>query len=1062
MSQLQMSCKFMESVSVSSKQVKVFALPRLQGRYDKHLTMHSAVLQFVGGLRLVGLASVLISASILPAMAQSSQALAISSATQPSANRPGALLQDTRGARQALDWGQRAEQDGEWERAFEAYSEAAAQSPNDHEIRLWQELARFQLVQQRTEQAAREILTGQTNRAREHLKEALRLDPGYTVARERLQQLGLQSSPVAVPAAQIFRGPARIDASPGTRDFDYRGTTRGAYEEIAWQFGVIATFDSDLVDRQIRFRVSEVDFETAMRLLSDQTATFWHAVDIRTFFVASDTPEKRRDYAPQVLRTIELPASETTDEMTEAMRLIREIIGIRRVELDVKTRTLTLRDTPENVALAYTLVKEIEQTRGELLLDIDILEVDRTAAQQLGIMPPSKVRAFSLSSAEIRQLTEAASSNTLIQAIQTIFGTPTPLTAAQGGLSVVLPPLIALGGGKTLFLATLPGASASFSQTLSVVRQAQRVLLRVTDGMPGTFFVGDRFPITLALLSASLIAAPSQFIPGILPGAFPRTEFAVDRGPAGVTVVDFNGDAKLDLAVVNQTDNTVSLLAGNGDGTFAERQDFATGLEPVAIAAQDFNRDGKPDMAVGNRADNTVSVLLGNGDGTLTAHIDFPTGMGPVAFVAADFDNDLMIDLAVVNQTDGTVSILLGGGDGTFAPKEDFGVDSGPSEIATADFDNDGHLDLAVTNRAANTVSILLGQGDGTFVTLADLMTGAGPSGVAAADFDADGRIDLAVTDQIDNSLSIYPGNGDGTFGDRKAMATASGPIALLVADVNSDTSTDLVTANQGDNSVSVFLGLGNGSFADPINLPSGDGPAALASADLDGDTLPDLVVANGSSNSITVTLNKANIPVTVNPPLTSYPASEYVDLGLKVRAIPRLHPDSEVTLDLQFEIKSLTGQNVNGIPILSNRTIEHTVRLKENQTSVLSGIVQSSDFRGISGLPGLARIGIAGHLAGLHPKQKSDTELLIVVTPRQLRLAPRTDNTIYAGRGTGSPVPTPETPAPPALQLPEGPVGAPPPTGSQPSVPPAATPQPGPPGAPPPNAPPAGETFPP
>lgn len=241
--------------------------------------------------------------------------------------------------------------------------------------------------------------------------------------------------------------------------------------------------------------------------------------------------------------------------------------------------------------------------------------------------------------------------------------------------------------------------------------------------------------------------------------------------------------------------------------------------------------------------------------------------------------------------------------------------------------------------------------------------------------------------------------------------------------------------------------------------MATGNGPVALAEGVLDtASSLPDLVVANQSSNTVSVILDNATSPLTSNASAaqTPYPASEYVDLGLKVQAVPRLHPDDEVSLDLQFDIKTLTGQSVNGIPILSNRTVQQSVRLKENQTSVLSGIMQSSDMRSISGLPELSTLGPLGYLAGLHSKQTSDTELLIVVTPRQLRLAKRTDSTIYAGRGTGSVAaaagPFPGAPAAPGQ--PGAPAGTPPPA-APPGTPPAATPPGTPPAAPPAAAPP-------
>jgi type II secretory pathway component GspD/PulD (secretin) len=972
--------------------------------------------------------------------------------------------QDIRAARQAFERGQHAEQAGNWNEAFEAYGEAAAKSPNDRAVRLRLELARFALVQQDTQEAARDILSGKDGQARERLQVALRLDPGYTVAREQLAQLGepATAAPIPPPGTQMrpAAGPPQLKEPLGSRDFDYSGTTRGAYEEIARQFGVTATFDGDLPDRQIRFRAPGVDFHTAMRLLAEETTTFWTAVDPRTFFVTPDSAQKRRDYDPEIEQTIDLPDSETLDDMTETTRLVRDIVGIRRSQLDAQTHRLTLRDTPDNVALARALVQEIEQARGEVLLEIDVLEVDRTLAQQLGITPPSGTETISLNPAEVTQLAQAFQSGTLVQALQSIFGS-NPLTASGASM---LPPLIALGGGKSLILATVPGATADFSRAVSAVRSAQRVLLRVADGKEGTFFVGERYPITLALLSSSLVTPATQFTPGILPGTFPSTNYDVGTAPASVVVGDFNGDGKPDLAVVNKTDNTVSILLGNGDGTFGAATTFPTGMAPIAVVTSDFNGDGKLDLAVVNQTDDTVSILLGNGDGTFQTHVDYPTGTGPVAIAVGEFNamNNSNVDLAVVNKSANTVSLLFGNGDGTFGPKTDLAVGAAPSAIVVGDFNNDGFSDLAVTNSGGNTFSVVLGRGNGTFTAHNDFTTGNVPSAIAAADFNADGRLDVAVTNQTDNTLSIYPGNGDGTFSSVTNFDTGATPVALAVSDFNSDGLPDLVAANEGANTISVFLNLGAGNFVSPISLPTGEVPVALAASTLDNtNTLPDVVAVNQNSNNITVILNTATIPTTSsNAATTSYPGAEYVDLGLQVKATPRLHPNDEVTLSLQFDIKSLSGQNVNGIPILSNRTVQQTVRLKENQTSVLSGIMQSSELKGLTGLPGLANVPGLGQVTADRSKQESGTELLIAVTPRQLRLPRHVDSTLYAGRGPGSaplgptapgiaapggqPAPLPGAPAPGAV-IPPGPAndnqGAPAP-GAQPTAPQSAAPQ--------------------
>ncbi|PYU22036.1 MAG: hypothetical protein DMG32_19140 [Acidobacteria bacterium] len=347
-------------------------------------------------------------AALVPFLSLSARAQSPSTAGD---GNSGLTSSRTTDARQAYDEGQRAESMGDWETAFRAYQEAAALSPDESAIQVRAQLARSALAQQRTERAEKQLLSGNPALARAILQSALQVDPSYTVAQERLQQLAQVDTFTTLPSDNLASTLPAIKATAGNRSFDYNGATHGAYEELARQFGVTAAFDPELQDRQLRFRVSDVDFDTAMRLLSEETNTFWFAVDTKTFFVAADTANKRRDYDPEIKKTILLPAAETNDEMTEAMRMVRDIVGLRRTELDLKTHSITVRDTPANVALAEAILKDVQQPPGEFLLEVDLLEVDRNAALNLGITPPSTASTFSLPTGVIHVLRRRAFSH---------------------------------------------------------------------------------------------------------------------------------------------------------------------------------------------------------------------------------------------------------------------------------------------------------------------------------------------------------------------------------------------------------------------------------------------------------------------------------------------------------------------------------------------------------------------------------------------------------------------------------------------------------------------------
>ena len=132
------------------------------------------------------------------------------------------------------------------------------------------------------------------------------------------------------------------------------------------------------------------------------------------------------------------------------------------------------------------------------------------------------------------------------------------------------------------------------------------------------------------------------------PSRPPRTS-AVGTSPRSVTVGDFNGDGRLDLATANGSARHVSILLGQGDGTFQAAQDFGGGSEPVSVTVGDFNGDGRLDLATANVVADSVSILLGQGDGTFGAPRTLAVGAFPGSVTVGDFNGDGRLDLATAN-----------------------------------------------------------------------------------------------------------------------------------------------------------------------------------------------------------------------------------------------------------------------------------------------------------------------------------------------------------------------------------------------------------------------------
>ena len=332
---------------------------------------------------------------------------------------------------------------------------------------------------------------------------------------------------------------------------------------------------------------------------------------------------------------------------------------------------------------------------------------------------------------------------------------------------------------------------------------------------------------------------------------------AVGTDPRGIVVADLNHDGNADVAVVNRGSNTVSIMLGIGNGTFAAPTSYNTGVDPIAVAVGDLNGDGIPDLVTANRASYTISVLLGNGDGTFQNHVDYPAGTEPLAVTLADFNGDGYLDVAEVNSADNTVSVYLGVGNGTLQTAAVYPVGSGPIAIVTGDFNGDGILDLAVADSASNNIAVLFGSGNGTFQGAAYYATGLDPDGLFAADLNADGKLDLVAANNGSNSFSVLLNKGNGTFPTNVTYAVGTLPFGIVGGDFLGHGKIDVAVANNGGDTVSIVPGNGDGTFnaSGILTFGTGDDPIALAVGDFNLDGRADLVVSNSEDNTVSVLL---------------------------------------------------------------------------------------------------------------------------------------------------------------------------------------------------------------
>ena len=310
-----------------------------------------------------------------------------------------------------------------------------------------------------------------------------------------------------------------------------------------------------------------------------------------------------------------------------------------------------------------------------------------------------------------------------------------------------------------------------------------------------------------------------------------RSEIPIrSNGITSLAIAKFDTDSTLD--VVGVTSDGYSsyyvVLLGHGDGSFADGTFGYLDREYQQVIATDLNQDGKTDLAFTGYvfdppvpSNGFVSVLLGNGDGTFGSPTGFETGYLPQALAAADFNADGRPDLAVANASGNTVSLLLGNGGGTFGTKVDFGVGRYPSGIVAADMDGDGKIDLVTCNQSGGTVTVLKNRGTAPPNRAPTADAGGPYSGVAGVPVAFSG---LGSSDPEGSQLTFSWGFGDG------AEATGPQPLHTYRGDGRFQVSLDVSDGSLGGRdttSATISAALPGVAFLGDAHrvLPVGVGP---------------------------------------------------------------------------------------------------------------------------------------------------------------------------------------------------------------------------------------------
>lgn len=360
-------------------------------------------------------------------------------------------------------------------------------------------------------------------------------------------------------------------------------------------------------------------------------------------------------------------------------------------------------------------------------------------------------------------------------------------------------------------------------------------------------------PYTFRFSTAVEVASPGTFGTA---AAF----HGVGNTPVSIASGDLNNDGKIDVITANFTSNNVSVMLGNGDGTFNPIVNYNVGTNPVSVVIGDLNNDRKLDLVIANSASANISLLFGVGDGTFNPALNYSTVynntlLNPHSITMGDLNSDGNLDLAIVSYNYDFTTVLLGNNDGVFTSRKDYFVGHEGVSITINDLNSDGKLDLIIANKNSSSASILLGVGNGVFGNSIEQPVTNIPQAITTGDLNNDGKLDLITINSTYNTVSVSLGLDSGAFFNIIDYTVAQAPNSIVTGDLNGDGKLDLITTNSNSDNVSVLLGNNSKTLDPPVDYTVGINPSSVTTADLNGDGKLDLITANAGTNDIAVLL---------------------------------------------------------------------------------------------------------------------------------------------------------------------------------------------------------------
>ncbi|MGA2273395.1 MAG: hypothetical protein ABSH00_07565 [Bryobacteraceae bacterium] len=938
----------------------------------------------------------------------------------------GCLAAEELSAWELYEFGRDAEKKGQMAQAYLLYSEAAAMEPRNQTYWL-----RSQAVRSRAALEAKPVPPLSAAVGDGNLEET---GPPLEAATTS----DLADARKALPPSDLAGGDL-------ARDFDLSGDSKKVYTDVAKAFGLDCVFDGDYQPMPaLHFHLDGVGYREALHGLEFATGTFIAPLSPKLFLVSKDTPLKRTQNEPVVAVTIPLPDAGVQQDFTSLVDGVKQATAIERVSMDSQTRTLVIRDRLSRVLPAKALLEQLLYPRAQVMIEMRMVEVSRSKTTTYGVDFPTMFSLTALTNwldnqitlptnisgllsfgggktllgmgimdaAAVAQMTESSSKTLWTTELRGeerqpmtlhvgnrypvltsgYFGASGSSTTTSGSTATV--PGTATGTGTATGVGTLKLSQTTVAWTYSsagVSPQAASINVTSSNGVIG-------YTATVASSSPWLVVNSAATASGTLPATLTIS--------AGTGLTALGTGAYLGTVQVSGSDGSVTYLtvtlAVNGGAP-----NLTVSPSPVALGAAAGGLLAQQTETVTSTIGGTLSAsVIGSGlslsvsASTVTANTPAsvtvfgnPTGLSALTYLgilsvtAGGVTEETLVTFTVtssgslqLSQSSIPWTYTSGGSLPDAANVNVSSTSSGVTYTATVSSANswllvDGETTVSGPLPATLIVepsSSLASLGTGTYTGTVTL-TGSDGS-IAYID------VTLTVNGGTATGLTITPNpvslsaSLDGSTVSETVTVTSDTAGTLSASVTGSGLSLSTVSSTVAAATPTTFTVYGN-----PTNLTADTYIGAITV------TVADVTQTVQVSFSVGAISSGTNGTSTYTPP----PSFTFEDLGLSLKLTPAVHGMNEVSLDIEAEVKLLTGQSVNGVPVVSNRSLKSVVRLNTGEWAAVAGLLDTNEGRNISGLAGLSEIRFLGPLVSTHEHDTSRDEVILLLRPRLLNVPP-------------------------------------------------------------------------